>query len=156
MYATLKSFLRESRAIKPNPRRVNPFKEFSVKEDMGYIIVTFTESKNIVTFDRKLNCINISNSTVVERWSLAGDIQRIIEDLPRAFYELEISTKRFKIASVLLEEYLNSVYKERDERRKEELYLEYKNFRENAYRNAKYIYNKNNNPLIKTLLNLNK
>ena len=66
MYATLKSFLRESRAIKPNPRRVNPFKEFSVKEDMGYIIVTFTESKNIVTFDRKLNCINISNSMVVE------------------------------------------------------------------------------------------
>ena len=156
MYKTLKSFLRESRAIKPNPRRENPFKEFSVKEDMGYIIVTFTESKNIVTFDRKLNCINISNSTVVERWSLAGDIQRIMEDLPSTLYELEISTKRFKIASVLLEEYLNSVYKERDERRKEELYLEYKNFRENAYKNAKYIYNKNNNPLVKTLLNLNK
>ena len=79
-----------------------------------------------------------------------------MEDLPRAFYELEISTKRFKIASVLLEEYLNSVYKERDERRKEELYLEYKNFRENAYKNAKYVYNKSNNPLVKTLLNLNK
>ena len=156
MYATLKSFLRESRAIKPNPRRVNPFKEFLVKEDMGYIIVTFTESKNIVTFDRKLNCINISNSTVVERWSLAGDIQHILEDLPRAFYELEISTKCFKIASSLLEECLNKVYEEKDERRKEELYLAYKDYRENAYRNAKYIYNKNNNPLIKTLLNLNK
>ena len=156
MYATLKSFLRESRAIKPNPRRVNPFKDLSVKEDMGYIIVTFTESKNIVTFDRKLNCINISNSTVVERWSLAGDIQRIMEDLPRAFYELEISTKCFKIASVLLEECLNKVYEEKDERRKEELYLAYKDYRENDYKNAKYIYNKNNNPLVKTLLNLNK
>lgn len=156
MYATLKSFLRESRAIKPNPRRENPFKEFSVKEDMGYIIVTFTESKNIVTFDRKLNCINISDSTVVERWTLAGAIQHIMEDIPSAIYELEISTKRFKLASLLLEEYLNSVYKERDERRKEELYLEYKNFRENAYKNAKYVYNKSNNPLIKSLLNLNK
>ena len=156
MYATLKSFLRESRAIKPNPRRVNPFKEFSVKEDMGYIIITFTESKNIVTFDRKLNCINISNSTVVERWSLAGDIQRIMEDLPRAFYELEISTKRFKIASVLLEECLNRVYEEKDERRKEELYLAYKDYRENDYKNAKCMYKKNNNPLVRTLLNLNK
>lgn len=156
MYKTLKSFLRESRAIKPNPRRVNPFKEFSVKEDMGYIIVTFTESKNIVTFDRKLNCINISNSTVVERWSLAGDIQRIMEDLPSTLCKLEISTKRFKLASLLLEDYLNSVYKERDEKKKEELYLAYKNFRENAYKNAKYVYKKNNNPLVKTLLNLNK
>ena len=156
MYKTLKSFLRESRAIKPNPRRENPFKEFSVKEDMGYIIVTFTESKNIVTFDRKLNCINISNSTVVERWSLAGDIQHIMEDLPNALYELEISTKRFKLASLLLEDYLNSVYKEKDERRKEELYLAYKYYRENDYKNAKCIYNKNNNPLVKTLLNLNK
>lgn len=156
MYKTLKSFLRESRAIKPNPRRENPFKEFSVKEDMGYIIVTFTESKNIVTFDRKLNCINISNSTVVERWTLAGAIQHIMEDIPSAFYELEISTKRFKLASLLLEDYLNSVYKEKDERRKEELYLAYKDFRENAYKNAKYVYNKNNNPLVKTLLNLNK
>lgn len=156
MYKTLKSFLRESRAIKPNPRRVNPFKEFSVKEDMGYIIVTFTESKNIVTFDRKLNCINISDSTVVERWTLAGAIQRIMEDLPSALYELEISTKRLKLASILLEDYLNSVYKEKDEKKKEELYLAYKNFRENAYKNAKYVYNKNNNPLVKTLLNLNK
>lgn len=156
MYATLKSFLRESRAIKPNPRRENPFKEFSVKEDMGYIIVTFTESKNIVTFDRKLNCINISNSTVVERWSLAGDIQHIMEDLQSASYELEISTKRFKLASLLLEDYLNSVYKEKDEKKKEELYLAYKNFRENAYKNAKYICEKNNNPLVRTLLNLNK
>ena len=154
MYATLKSFLRESRAIKPNPRRENPFKEFSVKEDMGYIIVTFTESKNIVTFDRKLNCINISDSTVVERWTLAGAIQHIMEDLPSALYELEISTKRFKLASILLEDYLNSVYKEKE--KKEELYLEYKNFRENAYKNAKYVYNKSNNPLVKTLLNLNK
>ena len=140
MYATLKSFLRESRAIKPNPRRENPFKEFSVKEDMGYIIVTFTESKNIVTFDRKLNCINISDSTVVERWSLAGDIQHIMEDLPSTLYKLEISTKRFKLASLLLEDYLNSVYKEKDERKKEELYLAYKDFRENAYKNAKYVY----------------
>lgn len=156
MYKTLKSFLRESRAIKPNPRRENPFKEFSVKEDMGYIIVTFTESKNIVTFDRKLNCINISNSTVVERWSLAGDIQHIMEDLPKVFYKLEMATKRFKLASLLLEDYLNSVYKERDEKKKEELYLAYKNFRENAYKNAKYVYNKSNNPLVKTLLNLNK
>lgn len=156
MYKTLKSFLRESRAIKPNPRRENPFKEFSVKEDMGYIIITFTESKNIVTFDRKLNCINISNSTVVERWSLAGDIQHIMEDLQSAFCELEISTKRFKLASLLLEDYLNSVYKERDEKKKEELYLAYKNFRENAYKNAKYVYNKSNNPLVITLLNLNK
>ena len=156
MYKTLKSFLRESRAIKPNPRRVNPFKEFSVKEDMGYIIVTFTESKNIVTFDRKLNCINISNSTVVERWTLAGAIQHIMEDIPSALYELEISTKRFKLASILLEDYLNSVYKERNEKKKEELYLAYKDFRENAYKNAKYVYNKNNNPLVKTLLNLNK
>ena len=123
---------------------------------MGYIIVTFTESKNIVTFDRKLNCINISDSTVVERWSLAGDIQHILEDLPSALYELEISTKRFKLASLLLEDYLNSVYKEKDERRKEELYLAYKDFRENAYKNAKYVYNKSNNPLVRTLLNLNK
>ena len=156
MYATLKSFLRESRAIKPNPRRENPFKEFSVKEDMGYIIVTFTESKNIVTFDRKLNCINISNSTVVERWSLAGDIQSIMEDLQSASYELEISTKRFKLTSLLLEDYLNSVYKEKDEKKKEELYLAYKDYRENDYKNAKCMYNKNNNPLIKALLNLNK
>ena len=97
-----------------------------------------------------------STTTVVERWSLAGDIQHIMEDLPSTLYKLEISTKRFKLASLLLEDYLNSVYKERDEKKKEELYLAYKNFRENAYKNAKYVYNKSNNPLVKTLLNLNK